>query len=143
MITASASGCRRRADVWSCRAVAAKAEPNSQCQTSKNSFGKADRLSQERLVRRTVRAGARYNSEYLQIHRLAHSEGPTSFCLSVPRRVGSAPERNRIKRLLREFLRTHKDMWPVNTALVIKVKQEAAGVRFKDLSATLTRYLQQ
>lgn len=81
---------------------------------------------------------------YFQIYRMAlPDDGPTSFCLTVPRRVGSSPERNRIKRLLREFFRTHKDMWPVSTALVVKIKQEAAGVRFNDLSATLTKYLQQ
>jgi ribonuclease P protein component len=143
MITASASGCRRRPDVGFCRTGAANAEASSLCQTSKNSFRKANRLSQERLIRHAVKAGERFNSEHLLIHRLALPDGPTTFCLSIPRRVGSAPERNRIKRLLREFLRTHKDMWPVSTALVIKVKQEAAGVRFKDLSATLTRYFQQ
>ena len=39
----------------------------------------------------------------------------------VPKRVGKAVRRNRLKRLIREYLRNNKDRWPVETMLVIRV----------------------
>jgi len=66
--------------------------------------------------------------------RVRKSSGPVLFCglpngrtywrlgVSVPRRVGSAVQRNRIKRLLREAFRLSQHDWPEGYDLLIIVR---------------------
>ena len=49
-------------------------------------------------------------------------EQTTRFGISVTRQAGKAVRRNRIKRIIREFLRHHKELWPINQTAVIRVK---------------------
>jgi ribonuclease P protein component len=50
--------------------------------------------------------------------------GPATagFGIMVSRKAGNAVRRNRIKRVIREFLRTHKELWPENKMVVIRIK---------------------
>ncbi len=60
--------------------------------------------------------------------------------LSVPRRVGTAPVRNRIKRLLREAFRAHQHDLPVGYDLVIVVRPHRPMIlaEYQRLLTTLT-----
>jgi ribonuclease P protein component len=67
-------------------------------------------------------------------HRLRRSAGPFTVAarpnglphnrlgLSVPRRVGHAPARNRIKRLIREAFRLHQHDLPAGYDLIVAVR---------------------
>lgn len=44
------------------------------------------------------------------------------FCIKVPKRLGNAVRRNRIKRVLREVLRSNKDRFKPGTRAIILVK---------------------
>ena len=46
--------------------------------------------------------------------------------LSVPRKVGNAVRRNRIKRLLRESFRCHRECFPARSDIVITVRPDFA-----------------
>ncbi|MEM6334362.1 MAG: ribonuclease P protein component [Planctomycetota bacterium] len=67
-------------------------------------------------------------------HRLRRSAGPITIAarpngldhnrlgLSVPKRVGHAPARNRAKRLVREALRLHQHTLPAGYDLVVSIR---------------------
>lgn len=61
--------------------------------------------------------------------------GTTRFGLSVAGRVGDAVRRNRIKRIIREYLRNSRNRWPANKMVVIRIK--APVIDESDLIAEL------
>jgi ribonuclease P protein component len=74
--------------------------------------------------------GARRESDHFIVYRHDSVLGKTQFCFKTPKRLGNAVRRNRIRRLMREFIRTHKPLWPDSSAVVLLPKHGtfAAGV---------------
>lgn len=60
--------------------------------------------------------------------------------LVVTKRLGKAVRRNRVKRLLREFFRRHKDRLPPGD-LIIMAKKGAAALAYQQVQEELTRVL--
>lgn len=50
-------------------------------------------------------------------------EPGTKFGIAVTRKAGGAVRRNRLKRIVREYLRTHKGLWPENRLVVIRINR--------------------
>lgn len=44
--------------------------------------------------------------------------------ISVPRKVGNAVRRNRIKRIIRETFRLHREMFPQSSDIIVTVRPE-------------------
>ena len=57
------------------------------------------------------------------------NEAATRFGIAVTRKAGDAVRRNRLKRIVREFLRTHKGLWatrpdrPEGRLIVIRISR--------------------
>ncbi len=134
MIMDSASGCQPAVGGTCSSAVGVRVEsvspfPTSQLQDDRtaadavdNSFGRKHRLADFRIIRRAKRFGSKHQTEHFAIAALPTGAETTQFCLQTPRRLGTAPQRNRMRRLLREFLRTHKELWPRQSAVIVEVK---------------------
>ncbi len=60
--------------------------------------------------------------------------------LVVTKRLGKAVRRNRVRRLLREFFRRHKDRLPPED-LVIMAKKGAAALTYQQVQEELSRVL--
>ncbi len=60
--------------------------------------------------------------------------------LVATRRMGKAVQRNRVRRLLREFFRRHKSALP-RKDLVIMAKKGAAALTYQQVEAELGRLL--
>ena len=64
---------------------------------------------------------------------------PSRFGFTVPRAIGKAVLRNRLKRRMREAIRSQLDLLPVNWKIVFNPRRSALEAEFKDLCAEVGR----
>ncbi len=87
----------------------------------------------------TGRSSSRRKGRWLEIVFAGRPEEGAAFGLSVTRKAGNAARRNRLKRIIREFLRHNKPIWPENKMVVIRIKAPVTDEA--DLVAELTDML--
>ncbi len=96
-------------------------------------------LSSRRDFRRVMHTGARKRSSFgtFYVVRAVEDNAVSSLGLAVPRRVGGAVTRNRIKRRLREAYRAGAPERGFD--VVIQARPEAAHVDFQQLAEEVSR----
>jgi ribonuclease P protein component len=99
---------------------------------------RAHRLTSTLDISRVVRRGGRFSSGSLVIHWF-ESEHPCRIAFVVPKTVGNAPRRNRVRRQLRELCRG----WVASESgdVVVRALASAEEASWDQLSADLTRAL--
>ena len=105
-------------------------------QGSDTSFPPCLRIRRSREFGRVRREGKRLTTRHFIIYYLnTDSEGRLG--LTVSRKVGGAVQRNRVKRLVREFYRLHRQLLPPHTDFSIIAKVGAADLDFDGLRREL------
>ena len=97
-----------------------------------------------RLVRRSefdavYRAGKRRSSSNFTIFVRANALPLTRFGFSIKKALGGAVVRNRIRRRLREMVRTHRQEIPVGWDMVMHPKSSVAKLPLPALTLDLLR----
>lgn len=105
------------------------------------SFSRDDRLRKRREFEECYASGARVSGRHVQVFLLADSSRATPrLGISVPRRVGNAVARNRVRRRLREIFRRSRGLLGSRGAsLVINARPSAAAASFRELSEDYAR----
>jgi ribonuclease P protein component len=91
------------------------------------SFPPGERLRTDREFREVVRKGARLHTTHYTVYRDSMGGGKRKVGISAGKRAGGAVARNRTKRLLREFYRKHKGVFPLGTRTAIVVRKPPEG----------------
>ncbi|WP_396127845.1 ribonuclease P protein component [Aeromicrobium panaciterrae] len=87
--------------------------------------------------RHTIRRGAKGVQPTLVTHVVPGTGGPTSVGFVVSKAVGSAVDRNRVKRQLRHLMRERVTSLPPGTKVVVRALPSSAGSPSSTLASEL------
>ena len=103
-------------------------------------FSKAARLRHRQEFLRAQAQGKRFHTRHFGVTLAPMAEGHPRLGLVATRRMGKAVQRNRVKRLLREFFRRHQTGLPAFD-LVIMAKKGASALGYHQVEEELIRLL--
>lgn len=100
-------------------------------------FRKGERIRKRADFRRALREGVRYQTPHFRISISPNGLSHGRLGITAGKKIGSAVQRNRLKRRIREFYRQNKDRFPVSSDLLIAAKEGAASLNFWQVSEEL------
>jgi len=103
-------------------------------------FSKADRIRRRPDFLRAQAQGKRLHTRHFGVTLAPGAALSPRLGLVVARRLGKAVRRNRVKRLLREFFRRHRNQLPPKD-LIIMAKKGAAALSYHQVQEELGRLL--
>ncbi len=101
------------------------------------SFQKVDRILKRSDFLRLARNGKRIHGKHFVVAFCRNSLGNTRLGITASKRVGCAVARNRIKRLVREYFRSHRAGIDGTYDLNIIAKKGSADLSSKKINQTL------
>jgi ribonuclease P protein component len=105
------------------------------------SFSKIEKLLNREEFVNLNRSGRRHHTRHFV---LIFKKNGLSFArlgITVSKKIGNAVQRNRVKRLIREFFRLHRDQFPKGFDIVIAAKRNAISINYSDLTEELSEGL--
>jgi ribonuclease P protein component len=102
-------------------------------------FQRGDRLKKRYEFRRAQLSGRRIHTPHFLIVVQPNALRNTRLGITVTKKVGSAVERNRIKRVVREVFRRNRELFPASHDLVFIAKRGSAGIDYGSLLSELNR----
>lgn len=105
------------------------------------SFGKEERIRKRKQYLNIYRRGGRLHSNNFIVILNPNPSGEKRLGVAISKRVGNAVQRNRIKRLVREFFRLNKDGLPDSQDMVIIAKKDVSSLKYQDVCMELTDLL--
>ncbi len=100
-------------------------------------FRKEEKICRRADFQRISKEGARYQTRHFRVSISPNGLSHRRLGITVRKRIGSAVQRNHLKRLIREFFRLNKRALPNSSDLVITAREGAAGLNFWQVSEEL------
>jgi len=102
---------------------------------------KEERLRKRKEFQAVFQEGVKIYGKHFIVYLRKNDREIRRIGIAVSRKVGRAVKRNRIKRLVREFFRLNKDLFPSGTDVVIVGKKEMPHLTYWDVWDELTETL--
>ncbi|MBW1755303.1 MAG: ribonuclease P protein component [Deltaproteobacteria bacterium] len=102
-------------------------------------FRGRDRLKKRYEFRRAQLSGRRIHTPHFLIVVQPNALQNTRLGITVTKKVGSAVERNRIKRVVREVFRRNRELFPASHDLVFIAKRGSTRIDYGSLLSELNR----
>ena len=100
-------------------------------------FGRDERIRKRQDYLRIYQQGVRRTSARFTIITCRNRTGVRRLGMTVSKKAGNAVQRNRIKRLLREFFRLNKSRLPASQDIVIIAKRGILPLTYRDVCTEL------
>jgi len=100
-------------------------------------FRKKERIRKRADFQRISRTGIKIQTPHFRASLCPNGLSHSRLGVTVGKNVGSAVQRNRIKRRVREFFRLNKDSLPGSSDLVVTAREGAASLNFWQVSEEL------
>ena len=105
------------------------------------SFPKEERLLKPEDFTRVRRTGKRLSTRSFNLFIISNELGQRRLGIAVSSKAGGAVKRNRVKRLLREFYRLNKSLFPASADILVTVKGLEHVKGLKDVEGELKKAL--
>jgi ribonuclease P protein component len=119
--------------------------PAGPSSSTRKSFGRPSRILTPAGFRKVYDNGARFSGPLFIAFCLARTDPEATegarLGLTVPKAVGKAVTRNRIKRRLRDVFRLHKDEFATPWDIVINPRRTVADAPVADLERALAKVI--
>ena len=102
-------------------------------------FRRGDRLKKRYEFRQAQLSGRRIHTPHFLIVVQPNALQNTRLGITETKKVGSAVERNRIKRVVREVFRRNRELFPASHDLVSIAKRGSTGIDYSSLLSELNR----
>jgi len=100
-------------------------------------FGKEERIRKRQDYLRIYEQGVRIHSKRFTVILLENQQGIRRLGITVGKKTGNAVQRNRIKRILREFFRLNKSRLPASQDIVILYKKGISPLTYGEVCTEL------
>jgi len=105
----------------------------------KQSYRKEERITSSGRYRVIYRQGVWKSSRNFTSVIYNNTQGIKRLGITVSKKTGNAVKRNRIKRLLREFFRRNKDLFPAGCDVVLMARKNMPPLTYNETCEELTR----
>jgi len=102
------------------------------------SFRRAEKVTNKSNYRIIYEQGVRRSSRFFTIVTCGNSNGVKRLGITVTKKTGNAVFRNRTKRLIREFFRRNKDLFPEGHDVVVMAKKNTPPLTYQETERELT-----
>jgi ribonuclease P protein component len=102
------------------------------------SFRRAEKVTNKSNYRIIYEQGVRRSSRFFTIIICGNSHAVRRMGMTVTKKTGNAVFRNRTKRLIREFFRRNKDLFPAGHDVVVMARKNIPPLTYQETCRELT-----
>ena len=101
---------------------------------------KKEIIRNQKIFQEVIREGMRWEGRYLKFYYKGSDQRQVGF--AVPKRLGKAVRRNRVKRLMRETYRKHRHELG-RFRMIMLAQEEARDAGLSDLEIDMKRFIEE
>jgi len=102
------------------------------------SYRRAEKVTNKSSYRTIYEQGVRRSSRFFTAIACGNPKGGKRLGITVTKKTGNAVFRNRMKRLIREFFRRNKDLFPTGHDVVVMAKKNTPPLTYQETCRELT-----